>query len=125
MEDVAEQVHVRVRDGLGEEEVVRHEGDSVFVGGGAGVGGAGYHGGLVLDYEVEVGVPLGEGDADVAAGAADVDDGAGFGGRGVGVAGGRIAVGGVAVEGVVAADGRPGIALGQKVGREADTVGEG
>ena len=124
VEDVAEQVHVRVRDGLREEEVVRHEGDAVLEVGGDGVRGAADHVGEVLDDEGEVGVRLGEGDADVAAGAADVDDGAGSGGGGVGVVVGRIPVGGVAVEGV-AADGRPGIALGQKIGREAETVGEG
>ena len=110
VEDVAEQIHVRARDGLREEEVVRHEGDAVPEVGGDGVGSAADHVREVLDDEGEVGVRLGEDDADVATGAADVDDGAGFGGGGVGVAVGRIAVGGVAVEGV-AADGRPGIAV--------------
>ena len=125
VEDVAEQIHVRVRDGLREEEVVRHEGDAVPEVGGDAVGGAADHVREVLDDEGEVGVRLGEGDADVAAGAADVDDGAGFGGGIVGVvvdriavggvAVGRIAVGGVAVGRIavegVAANRRPGIAL--------------
>ena len=107
VEDVAEQVHVRAGHGLREEEVVRHEGDSGREGRGDGVGGAADHVREVLDDEGEVGVRLGEGDADVAAGTADVDDGADFaGGRGHGGGGivsipvGDMAVDGMSVGGV-------------------------
>ena len=101
VEDVAEQVDGRPPDGLREEEVVRHEGDAGAEVGGDGVGGgAGDHVGEVLDDEVEVRVGLGEGDADVAAGAADVDDGAlivGGGGGGVVVVGIDVTVDGSVV----------------------------
>ena len=105
VEDVAEQVDVR-RARLRPEEVVLHELDPAGHVGGHGVLGPADHVGEILHDEVQVGVALGEGDADVASGAADVDHGA--------VA--RAAVG---------ADGRPGVAFRQEGGREADSVGEG
>lgn len=79
VEDVAEQVHLRAAHGLRREEVVRHERDAVRDAGGdhrGRTGGAdGEHVREVLHDEVQVYVGLREGDADVAAGAADVDDG--------------------------------------------------
>ena len=129
MEDVAEQVDVRALDGLREEEVVRHEGDAVRQVRRDGVVGAADHVGEVLDDEVEVGVGLGEGDADVAAGAADVDHGALVIVVAVVIiviaAPVSVAVGGSVAVGVVAVDGRPGVAFVQEAGREAEAVGEG
>lgn len=105
MEDVAEQIRFRFPHRLRREEIVLHEGNPVGYVGGDGVLGAKDHVGEILHDEGEVGVGLREGDADVASGAADVDDGA-------------FAI-------VVAADGRPGVAGCQEAGREAGAVGEG
>lgn len=113
VEDVAEQIDVGREDGLRPEEIVRHELDPGGHGGGDGVAGAADHVGEVLDDEVQVLVGLGEGDADVAAGAADVHD----------HGGGVLASGFVFV--FVVADGGPGVAVCQEAGREAEAVGEG
>ena len=114
MEDVAEQVHVGRFHGLREEEVVRHEFDPVGDVGGDGVLGPADHVREFLDDEVKVGVCLGEGDADVAAGAADVDYDALF----------SAVIVVVVVVGMVGNRG-PGVAFAQEAGREADAVGQG
>ncbi len=76
VEDVAEQIHRRPAHGLRQEKVVRHERDAVREVGGDGRGvGDWEHVREVLHDEVQVRVGLREGDADVAAGAADVDNG--------------------------------------------------
>lgn len=108
VEDVAEEVDVGPPDGLRPEEVVLHELDPAGHRGRDAGRGPAHHVGQVLHDAAEVGVRLGEGDADVAAGAADVHDGAR-----------ARAVGGAA------GDGGPGVAVGQEAGGEADAVGEG
>ena len=117
VEDVAEQVHVGRFHGLREEEVVRHEFDPVGYVGGDGVLGRADHVREFLDDEVKVGVCLGEGDADVAAGAADVDYDALFSAV-------IVVVVVVVVVGMVG-NGGPGVAFAQEAGREADAVGQG
>ena len=106
VEDVAEQIHLCLAHRLGREEIMLHEGNPVGDVRGYGRFGAADHVGEILHDEVEMGVGLREGDADVASGAADVDDGA------FAIVGGG-------------ADGRPGVAFRQEAGREADAVGEG
>ena len=108
MKDVPKQIDVRARHRLRGEKIVRHEVDPGGDGGGDGGRGALDHGREVLHDEAEVGVRVGQEDADVAAGAADVDDGARA----------RFAV-------VVADDAGPGVALVEEGGREAQPVGEG
>ena len=108
VENVPKQIDVRALHGLRREEIVLHELDPGGDGLGNGGRGALDHGGEILHDEAEVGVGVGEEDADVAAGAADVDDGASA----------RFAV-------VVADDAGPGVALAEEGGREAQPVGEG
>ena len=100
MEDVPEQIHLGLPHGLRREEIVLHEGNPVGDVGGHGVLGAVDHGGEILHDEGEVGVRLREGDADVASGAADVDDGDFV----------FVFVFAVIVAVVAAGDGRPGVA---------------
>ena len=111
VEDVAEQIRVRLAR-LRLEEIVLRELDPAGHVGGHGVLGAADHVGEILHDEAQMVVGLGEGDADVASGAADVDDGA-------------VTAVVVVVVFVVGADGRPGVAFRQEGGREADSVGEG
>ena len=122
VEDVAEQVDGSAPDRLWAEEVVWHKGDAGGEGGrdAGGVQG-GEHVREVLDDEVQVRVRLGDGDADVAAGAADIDDGVILV---IAMAVGGMAVGGMAV-GDMVTDGRPGIALIEETWRETEAVGEG
>ena len=77
VEDVAEEVGVGPDNGLWLEEIVRHELDPAGHVSGHGVEGPSDHVGKVLHNEVEVAVRLREGDADVAARAAHVNNKAG------------------------------------------------
>ena len=103
VEDVAEDIDVRF-DGLRPEEIVRHETDAARHVWGHVVLGSADHIGKVLHGKGQMGVHLGEGDADVASRAADVDDGPCA---------------------AAANNERPGIVLGQEAGGEAEAIGEG
>ena len=115
MEDVPEQIHLRPTHRLRREEIVLHERNPVGYVGRYAVLGVADHVREILHDEVEMGVCLREGDADVASGAADVDDDGGF----------VFAFVFSFAVAIVDADGRPRVACRQEGGREADAVGEG